>query len=160
MPCHLHPTSALFGMGFTPDYIVYHELVMTSKVIKIPNTYFTFNTRETLSILKKNMHHSLQPCYFCACSERAWSLWGSVENVELWDCLSILVNFPYEIRHNLVELFGAKTSLTVVYVTKCKADTKCMCYTHSWKGITVSLQVGGGTTLGSAGVTTLPSLLT
>uniref|UniRef100_A0A8C4Q2V9 Pre-mRNA-splicing factor ATP-dependent RNA helicase PRP16 n=1 Tax=Eptatretus burgeri TaxID=7764 RepID=A0A8C4Q2V9_EPTBU len=31
MPCHLHPTSALFGMGFTPDYIVYHELIMTSK---------------------------------------------------------------------------------------------------------------------------------
>ncbi|XP_076357902.1 ATP-dependent RNA helicase l(1)G0007 isoform X2 [Tachypleus tridentatus] len=31
MPCHLHPTSALFGMGFTPDYIVYHELVMTAK---------------------------------------------------------------------------------------------------------------------------------
>ena len=34
MPCHLHPTSALFGMGFTPDYVVYHELVMTSKVNK------------------------------------------------------------------------------------------------------------------------------
>lgn len=32
MPCHLHPTSALFGMGFTPDHVVYHELVMTSKV--------------------------------------------------------------------------------------------------------------------------------
>ena len=32
MPCHLHPTSALFGMGYTPDYIVYHELVMTTKV--------------------------------------------------------------------------------------------------------------------------------
>ena len=31
MPAHLHPTSALFGMGFTADYIVYHELVMTSK---------------------------------------------------------------------------------------------------------------------------------
>ncbi|XP_064611896.1 LOW QUALITY PROTEIN: pre-mRNA-splicing factor ATP-dependent RNA helicase PRP16-like [Liolophura sinensis] len=31
MPCHLHPTSALFGMGYTPDYIVYHELIMTSK---------------------------------------------------------------------------------------------------------------------------------
>jgi pre-mRNA-splicing factor ATP-dependent RNA helicase DHX38/PRP16 len=31
MPCHLHPTSALFGMGFTPDYLVYHELVMTTK---------------------------------------------------------------------------------------------------------------------------------
>jgi len=36
MPCHLHPTSALFGMGFTPDYVVYHELIMTSKVITIP----------------------------------------------------------------------------------------------------------------------------
>ena len=30
-PCHLHPTSALFGMGYTPDYIVYHELIMTSR---------------------------------------------------------------------------------------------------------------------------------
>jgi pre-mRNA-splicing factor ATP-dependent RNA helicase DHX38/PRP16 len=31
MPCHLHPTSALFGMGYTPDYVVYHELIMTHK---------------------------------------------------------------------------------------------------------------------------------
>lgn len=35
MPCHLHPTSSLFGMGYTPDYIVYHELVMTTKVSPI-----------------------------------------------------------------------------------------------------------------------------
>ena len=27
MQCHLHPTSALYGMGHTADYIVYHELV-------------------------------------------------------------------------------------------------------------------------------------
>jgi pre-mRNA-splicing factor ATP-dependent RNA helicase DHX38/PRP16 len=31
MPCHLHPTSSLFGLGFTPDYIIYHDLVMTTK---------------------------------------------------------------------------------------------------------------------------------
>jgi len=31
IPCFLHPTSALFGMGFTPDYVVYHELIMTAK---------------------------------------------------------------------------------------------------------------------------------
>lgn len=31
MPCYLHPTSALYGLGYTPDYIVYHELVFTSK---------------------------------------------------------------------------------------------------------------------------------
>jgi len=31
MPCYLHPTSALYGLGYTPDYIVYHELVMTTK---------------------------------------------------------------------------------------------------------------------------------
>lgn len=26
-PCHLHPTSALYGLGYTPDYVLYHELV-------------------------------------------------------------------------------------------------------------------------------------
>lgn len=31
MPSHLHPSSALFGLGYTPDYVVYHELIMTSK---------------------------------------------------------------------------------------------------------------------------------
>ncbi|XP_028174839.1 pre-mRNA-splicing factor ATP-dependent RNA helicase PRP16 [Ostrinia furnacalis] len=31
MPCHLHPTSALFGLGSSPDYVVYHELMMTAK---------------------------------------------------------------------------------------------------------------------------------
>lgn len=30
-PCLLHPTSALLGLGFTPEYAVYHELIMTSK---------------------------------------------------------------------------------------------------------------------------------
>jgi hypothetical protein len=24
---HLHPSSALYGLGYTPDYVVYHELV-------------------------------------------------------------------------------------------------------------------------------------
>ncbi|CAK7271867.1 hypothetical protein SEPCBS57363_004841 [Sporothrix epigloea] len=27
----LHPTSALYGLGFLPDHVVYHELVLTSK---------------------------------------------------------------------------------------------------------------------------------
>ena len=31
MPCHLHPSSALFGLGYTPEYIVYHELILTTK---------------------------------------------------------------------------------------------------------------------------------
>lgn len=31
MPCALHPTSALFGLGYTPDYVVYHELILTAK---------------------------------------------------------------------------------------------------------------------------------
>lgn len=31
VPMHLHPTSALYGLGFLPDYIVYHELILTSK---------------------------------------------------------------------------------------------------------------------------------
>ena len=31
MPAHLHPSSALYGLGYTPDYVVYHELVATTK---------------------------------------------------------------------------------------------------------------------------------
>ncbi|XP_057452509.1 pre-mRNA-splicing factor ATP-dependent RNA helicase DEAH7 [Lotus japonicus] len=31
MPCNLHPSSALYGMGCTPEYVVYHELILTSK---------------------------------------------------------------------------------------------------------------------------------
>lgn len=29
--CGLHPTSAIFGTGLTPDYVVYHELIYTKK---------------------------------------------------------------------------------------------------------------------------------
>ena len=31
IPCNLHPSSALFGLGYTPDFCTYHELIMTSK---------------------------------------------------------------------------------------------------------------------------------
>lgn len=31
IPSALHPSSALFGLGYTPDYICYHELISTSK---------------------------------------------------------------------------------------------------------------------------------
>ncbi|KAK1380552.1 hypothetical protein POM88_027296 [Heracleum sosnowskyi] len=31
MPCHLHPDSALYGLGYTSDYVVYHELILTTK---------------------------------------------------------------------------------------------------------------------------------
>lgn len=31
LPSSLHPSSALFGLGYTPDYVCYHELIMTTK---------------------------------------------------------------------------------------------------------------------------------
>ena len=31
IPCNLHPSSALYGLGYTPDYVVYHELILTGK---------------------------------------------------------------------------------------------------------------------------------
>ena len=31
IPSFLHPSSALFGLGYTPDYVVYHELISTTK---------------------------------------------------------------------------------------------------------------------------------
>lgn len=36
MPCHLHPSSALYGMGDIPDYVTYHELVYTTKASRDP----------------------------------------------------------------------------------------------------------------------------
>ncbi|KAI3919309.1 hypothetical protein MKW98_030445 [Papaver atlanticum] len=31
MPCYLPQNSALYGLGYTPDYVVYHELILTTK---------------------------------------------------------------------------------------------------------------------------------
>jgi pre-mRNA-splicing factor ATP-dependent RNA helicase DHX38/PRP16 len=31
IPCRLHPSSSRFTLGYAPDYLVYHELVMTTK---------------------------------------------------------------------------------------------------------------------------------
>ena len=31
MTVQLHPTSALYGLGYLPEYVVYHELILTSK---------------------------------------------------------------------------------------------------------------------------------
>eukprot|EP00762_Andalucia_godoyi_P003057 ANDGO_04155.mRNA.1 putative pre-mRNA-splicing factor ATP-dependent RNA helicase mog-1 len=31
LPCVLHPTSALYGAGVAPEYVVYHELILTNK---------------------------------------------------------------------------------------------------------------------------------
>lgn len=31
MKMHLHPTSALYGLGFTPEYVVYHQVILTSR---------------------------------------------------------------------------------------------------------------------------------
>lgn len=31
IPSCLHPSSALYGLGYTPDYVIYHELISTSK---------------------------------------------------------------------------------------------------------------------------------
>jgi pre-mRNA-splicing factor ATP-dependent RNA helicase DHX38/PRP16 len=31
IPSGLHPSSALYGLGYTPDYVIYHELISTTK---------------------------------------------------------------------------------------------------------------------------------
>lgn len=31
IPCNLHPSSSLYGLGYTPDFACYHELIMTTK---------------------------------------------------------------------------------------------------------------------------------
>lgn len=31
VPMHLHATSSLYGLGYLPDYVVYHEVSLSSK---------------------------------------------------------------------------------------------------------------------------------
>lgn len=31
MPCKLHPTSSLYGLGYTPEYVVYHEQLLLNR---------------------------------------------------------------------------------------------------------------------------------
>ncbi|KAB2636978.1 pre-mRNA-splicing factor ATP-dependent RNA helicase PRP16-like [Pyrus ussuriensis x Pyrus communis] len=45
MPCHLHPSSALYGMGCNPDYVIYHELVLTTKEYMQCATHCTQNCK-------------------------------------------------------------------------------------------------------------------
>lgn len=74
MPCHLHPTSALFGMGFTPDYVVYHELIMTAKeymqcVTAVDGHWLAelgqifFSVKETGGSSKTNRKQAMQHMY-------------------------------------------------------------------------------------------------
>ncbi|EFC36105.1 predicted protein [Naegleria gruberi] len=72
MPCSLHPTSALYGMGYTPDFVVYHELVMTTKeyilistavegswLAELAPTFFSQHHPQMVDKLKP--HHLAQP---------------------------------------------------------------------------------------------------
>jgi hypothetical protein len=52
MPCHLHPTSALYAAGFAPDYIVYHELVGT--ICHITSSYHILSCPSPHSVLIDN----------------------------------------------------------------------------------------------------------
>lgn len=74
MPCHLHPTSALFGMGYTPDYIVYHELVMTSKVRNLLETCGRQWKKNTLDV------RTIVAIWQLACAEISISIHTPVVN--------------------------------------------------------------------------------
>jgi pre-mRNA-splicing factor ATP-dependent RNA helicase DHX38/PRP16 len=62
MPCHVHPSSALYGMGAAPDYIVYHELVYTHKEYM---SHVTAVEPEWLAELGP-MFFSIKVCYICS----------------------------------------------------------------------------------------------
>lgn len=65
MPCHLHPTSSLFGMGYTPDYIIYHELVMTTKVRRLTAAYFWQKQLMVFNVADVNLCFVLQEYMQC-----------------------------------------------------------------------------------------------
>lgn len=64
IPCHLHPTSALYGLGYTPDYIIYHELVFTTKeymqcVTAVEPEWLAELGPAFFSIKETNLDHSI-----------------------------------------------------------------------------------------------------
>jgi len=65
IPCVLHPSSAIYSLGYTPDYCVYHELIMTSKeymscvtaiepswLVEVAPNFFSFKKIESDNPLK------------------------------------------------------------------------------------------------------------
>ena len=50
MPCNLHPSSSLFGLGYTPDFVVYHELIYTTKVSIYPTIHRSIQDRSNSTI--------------------------------------------------------------------------------------------------------------
>ena len=65
IPCVLHPSSAIYSLGYTPDYCVYHELIMTSKeymscvtaiepswLVEVAPNFFSFKKIENDNLLK------------------------------------------------------------------------------------------------------------
>ena len=68
IPCVLHPSSAIYSLGYTPDFCVYHELIMTSKeymscvtaiepswLVEVAPNFFTFKKIETDNPLKRKL---------------------------------------------------------------------------------------------------------
>lgn len=57
MPCHLQPSSALYGQGDTSDYVVYHELILTTEymrcVISVEPMFFSVKDSDTLTLEHK-----------------------------------------------------------------------------------------------------------
>ncbi len=54
----LHPTSALYGAGVLPEYVVYHELVLTSREYMSTVTSVDPHVRSSLSPLLSSFIHS------------------------------------------------------------------------------------------------------
>ena len=60
IPCFLHPSSALYGLGYTPDYIVYHELVYTTKVGDLPLSQYCCGNLQ-LSLVASPPRNGMSP---------------------------------------------------------------------------------------------------
>ena len=44
LPCKVHPSSSIFTLGYAPEYVVYHDVIMTTKeymhCITVVNPYW------------------------------------------------------------------------------------------------------------------------
>lgn len=67
IPCVLHPSSSIYALGYTPDYVVYHELIMTTKeymscvtsvdplwLVELAPLFFSVKENYSERLLRKN----------------------------------------------------------------------------------------------------------
>ena len=117
MPCFLHPTSALYGLGYTPDYIAYHELVYTTK-----------EYMQCVTAVDPEWLAELGPQFFSikVCFLHVLSSLGCSESIAAWLFL-LLSSFSFPIAQVATEIIAGSSKATFVQASHGEGFAVLLC---------------------------------